>query len=204
MYAEIRSFWFNCKNMYYEPFANTQHRTGWIEIITGCMFSGKTEELIRRLNRARYANQTFEVFNSQVDMRAGKNRIQSHDETSITSIAAANAIEILKKTAYPEVMGIDEGQFFDQELPEVCKSLANKGIRVIVAGLDMDFKGKPFGSMPALMAIADSVTKLHAICVQCGNPALFSHRKKNVKSQIAIGASELYEPLCRKCYSGVN
>ena len=167
------------------------------------MFSGKTEELIRRLNRTRYANQSFEVFNSKIDTRFGKNRIQSHDETSITSMAATSAIDILKKTSFPEVIGIDEGQFFDKELPEVCKSLADKGIRVIVAGLDMDFMGKPFGSMPALMAIAESITKLHAICLQCGNPAIYSHRKKNVISQVLVGASEMYEPLCRKCYNEV-
>jgi thymidine kinase len=189
--------------MFNEVFINPHHRTGWIEVIAGCMFSGKTEELIRRLNRARYANQKFEVFNSKIDTRSGKNRIQSHDETSITSLAVANAIDILKKTTYPEVIGIDEGQFFDKELPMVCKTLADKGIRIIVAGLDMDYQGKPFGPMPALMAIAESVTKLHAICLQCGNPALFSHRKKNVKNQVLVGASELYEPLCRKCYNEV-
>lgn len=189
--------------MFNEVFTNSQYRTGWIEVITGCMFSGKTEELIRRLNRAKYANQTFEVFNSQLDTRSGKNRILSHDDTSIASLAANNAIEILKKTAYPEVLGIDEGQFFDIELTAVCKALASKGIRVIVAGLDMDYKGNPFGPMPALMAIAESVTKLHAICLQCGNPALFSHRKKNMKAQVVVGAGELYEPLCRKCYNEV-
>lgn len=189
--------------MFNEVFINPHHRTGWIEVISGCMFSGKTEELIRRLNRARYANQKFEVYNSKIDTRSGKNRIQSHDDTSITSMAATSAIDILKKTVYPEVIGIDEGQFFDKELPEVCKTLAGKGIRIIVAGLDMDYMGKPFGPMPALMAIAESVTKLHAICLQCGNPALFSHRKKNVKSQVLVGASELYEPLCRKCYNEV-
>jgi thymidine kinase len=189
--------------MFNEVFTNPHHRTGWIEVISGCMFSGKTEELIRRLTRARYANQTFEVFNSKIDTRAGANRIKSHDASSITSLAADNAVDILKKTSYPEVIGIDEGQFFDKELSKVCVTLAGKGIRVIVAGLDMDYKGKPFGPMPDLMALAESVTKLHAICLQCGNPALFSHRKKNVKSQVAIGASELYEPLCRKCFNEV-
>ena len=190
--------------MFNEVFANPQHRTGWIEVITGCMFSGKTEELIRRLNRARYANQAFEVFNSLVDTRSGKSKLKSHDNTTITSTRAESAIDILKKTSYPEVIGIDGGQFFDKELPKVCKTLAEKGIRVVVAGLDMDYKGKPFGSMPALMAMAESVTKLHAICKQCGNPALFSHRKKIVKSQVAIGANELYEPMCRKCFNEVT
>lgn len=190
--------------MYNEFLSNPHHRIGWIEVITGCMFSGKTEELIRRLKRARYANRTFEVFNSNVDTRSEKNKILSHDETSVTSLSASNAIEIIKKTAFPEVIGIDEGQFFDMELPKVCTTLASKGIRVIVAGLDMDFKGKPFGPMPSLMAMAESITKLHAICLQCGNPAQYSHRKKNVKSQVVVGASELYEPLCRKCYHEAN
>lgn len=190
--------------MFNEVYTNPHYRTGWIEVITGCMFSGKTEELIRRLNRARYANQSIEVFSAKLDTLSGKNRILSHDETSISSVAIARAIDILKKTAYPEVIGIDEGQFFDKELPEVCKTLANKGIRVIIAGLDMDYKGKPFGPMPVLMAMAESVTKLHAICMQCGNPALFSHRKKDVKSQVVVGSSELYEPLCRNCYNQVN
>ena len=190
--------------MFNEIFSNPQHRTGWIEVITGCMFSGKTEELIRRLNRARYANQSIEVFSSQLDTHSGKNRILSHDESSISSIALETSIEIFNKTAYPEVIGIDEGQFFDKELPKVCMALTEKGIRIIVAGLDMDYTGKPFGPMPALMAMAESITKLHAICLQCGNPALFSHRKKNVKSQVVIGASELYEPLCRKCYNEVS
>lgn len=190
--------------MFNEVFTNPHHRTGWIEVITGCMFSGKTEELIRRLKRARFANQTFEVFNSMIDTRSRTNRIQSHDDTSITSHTAANAIEILKKTSYPEVIGIDEGQFFDKELPDVCMTLAGKGIRVIIAGLDMDYQGRPFGPVPYLMAIAESVTKLHAICLQCGNPALFSHRKKNVKNQVVVGASELYEPLCRKCFNEVK
>ena len=184
-----------------ELFENPHHRTGRIEVITGCMFSGKTEELIRRLNRAKLANQTIEVYNSQIDTRAGSNGLLSHDNTIMSSQMVKRTIEILSTTSFPEVVGIDEGQFFDNELPVVCSSLAEKGVRVIVAGLDMDYRGKPFGPMPAIMAMAESITKLHAICLHCGNPALFSHRKKNLKGRVAVGAGELYEPLCRKCYN---
>jgi thymidine kinase len=187
--------------MFNEVFANPHHRTGWIEVITGSMFSGKTEELIRRLKRARYASQTIEVYSSLIDTRSGKDSIKSHDDTSFGSMEVVKAREIIEKTAYPQVVGIDEGQFFDHALPEVCKLLADRGVRVIVAGLDMDYKGLPFGAMPAMMAIAESITKVHAICLHCGNPAQFSHRKSSIKSQVMIGARELYEPLCRKCFN---
>ncbi|MGF7041844.1 thymidine kinase [Mucilaginibacter lappiensis] len=174
---------------------------GSIELICGSMFSGKTEELIRRLNRARIAKLKVEIFSPKADTRFIEDALVSHNANSIpsTPVDSASAILLLSNDAH--VIGIDEAQFFDDELPEVCNVLANKGIRVIVAGLDMDFKGRPFGPMPAIMAIAESVTKLHAVCVKCGNPALYSYRLVPDNAKILLGEKESYEPRCRVCYN---
>ena len=173
---------------------------GIIEVITGSMFSGKTEELIRRLKRARFARQKVEIFKPEVDIRYARNEVVSHDENSIPSSPVENSATILLLSAGVEVVGIDEAQFFDKGLVEVCSKLANQGLRVIVAGLDMDFKGQPFGPMPGIMAIADYVTKVHAICVRCGQVAQFSHRLVSGDKQILLGEGSEYEPLCRDCY----
>src|ERR1700709_659028 len=173
---------------------------GSIEVICGGMFSGKTEELIRRLNRARIARLKVEIFSPKADTRYDENALVSHNANSIPSTPVENASSILLLGSDVHVIGIDEAQFFDDELPEVCNILANKGIRVIVAGLDMDFKGRPFGPMPAIMAIAESVTKLYAVCVQCGNPALYSYRLVPDNARILLGEKESYEPRCRICY----
>lgn len=164
------------------------------------MFSGKTEELIRRLNRARIARLKVEIFSPKADTRYDENAIVSHNSTSIPSTPVENASSILLLASDVHVIGIDEAQFFDAELPDVCNALANKGIRVIVAGLDMDFKGRPFGPMPEIMAMAESVTKLHAVCVRCGNPALYSYRLVPDGGRILLGEKESYEPRCRICY----
>ena len=164
------------------------------------MFSGKTEELIRRLNRARIAKLKVEIFNPKADTRFSETALVSHNANSIPSTPVENASSILLLSSDVHVVGVDEAQFFDAELPEVCNILANKGIRVIVAGLDMDFKGRPFGPLPAIMAMAESVTKLHAVCVRCGNPALYSYRLKPDNNRILLGEKESYEPRCRVCY----
>jgi thymidine kinase len=173
---------------------------GSIEVICGSMFSGKTEELIRRLNRARIARLRVEIFSPKADTRFMDNALVSHNSNSIPSTPVENASSILLLGSDVHVIGIDEAQFFDAELPDVCNILANKGIRVIVAGLDMDFKGRPFGPMPTIMAMAESVTKLHAVCVRCGNPALYSYRLVPDESKILLGEKESYEPRCRICY----
>ncbi|MEN6455463.1 MAG: thymidine kinase [Prolixibacteraceae bacterium] len=173
---------------------------GIIEVITGSMFSGKTEELIRRLRRALYARQKAEIFKPATDSRNDLNEVVSHDDHSIPSSSVENSAAILLLSSDVEVVGIDEAQFFDRGLVEVCSKLADQGIRVIVAGLDMDFKGQPFGPMPGVMAIADYVTKVHAICVRCGQVAQFSHRLISGEKQILIGEKSEYEPLCRDCY----
>src|SRR5471030_1867248 len=166
---------------------------GSIAVVSGAMFSGKTEELIRRLKRARIARLKVEIFSPKSDTRFAENALISHNSTSIPSTPVENASSILLLGSDVDVIGIDEAQFFDAELPDVCNILANKGIRVIVAGLDMDFKGQPFGPMPAIMAIADSVTKLQAVCVRCGNPALYSYRLVADESKILLGEKESYE-----------
>lgn len=175
-------------------------RRGWIEVICGSMFSGKTEELIRRLKRARIANLKIEIFKPVIDTRYDMQHIVSHDESRIVSTPLENSQQILLLAQEVDVVGIDEAQFFDGELPEVCDQLALRGIRVIVAGLDMDFMGKPFGQMPFLLAKADYITKLHAICVKCGNIANYSYRKTKEKSTVLLGETDLYEPRCRHCY----
>jgi thymidine kinase len=173
---------------------------GSIEVVCGSMFSGKTEELIRRLNRAKIARLKVEIFSPKADTRYAEDALVSHNSNSIPSTAVENASSILLLGSDVHVIGIDEAQFFDDELPDVCNVLANKGIRVIVAGLDMDFKGRPFGPMPEIMAMAESVTKLHAVCMRCGNPALYSYRLVNNDSKVLLGEKESYEPRCRICY----
>ena len=173
---------------------------GSIEVIAGSMFAGKTEELIRRLRRAKLARQKTEIFKPVIDSRYSKDEVVSHDENSISSTSVENSSTILLLSGDVDVIGIDEAQFFDTGLAEVCTKLADQGIRVIIAGLDMDYKGIPFGPMPSLMAIADYVSKVHAICMKCGNIAQFTHRLTSDNKQIVLGEKEEYEPLCRSCY----
>lgn len=180
------------------------NRRGAIEVICGSMFSGKTEELIRRLKRARIARQKVEIFKPRLDKRYDEINIVSHDSNYIPSTPIEASSQILIMGQEVDVIGIDEAQFFDRALPEVCSTLANLGIRVIVAGLDMDFAGKPFGPIPELMAIADYVTKVHAVCIECGELAHFSYRTISSKSLIVIGEKESYVPLCRQCYNKAN
>ena len=187
--------------MFLENTINLSHRRGWIEVICGSMFSGKTEELIRRLNRARIAKQKVEIFKPRVDTRYDEISVVSHDANSIVSTPVETASQILLYAEEVDVVGIDEAQFFDSDLMAVCNFLANKGVRVIVAGLDMDFQGNPFGPIPALMATAEYVTKVHAICMRCGNLAQYSHRTIADQSLVVLGEMDSYEPLCRKCYS---
>ena len=184
-----------------DVFKRRNESGGSIEVICGSMFSGKTEELLRRINRVRIAKLSYQVFKPKNDVRYDEKAVVSHNSNAIQSIPVAKSEAILLQAGHNQVIGIDEAQFFDDKLPEVCNALANKGIRVIVAGLDMDFKGRPFGPMPALMAIAESVTKVHAVCVVCGNPALFSYRKVPGKNKIMLGEMETYEPRCRICYN---
>ena len=174
-------------------------RRGWIEVICGSMFSGKTEELIRRLKRARIANLKTEIFKPAIDLRYDAEKIVSHDTNFIQSTPVEHSQSILLLADDVEVVGIDEAQFFDIEITTVCEQLALRGIRVIVAGLDMDYLGKPFGQMPNLLAIADYITKLHAICQVCGNIANVSYRKVNEGGQVLLGEKNVYEPRCRIC-----
>ncbi|MGJ7029831.1 thymidine kinase [Niabella hirudinis] len=185
--------------MFIEP-SLTGDRRGWIEVICGSMFSGKTEELIRRLKRVKFANLKVEIFKPALETRYDEEHIVSHDTNAILSTPVDNSQKILLLAQGADVIGIDEAQFFDPELPDVCDRLAYQGIRVIVAGLDMDFTGKPFGQMPFMLAKADYITKLHAICVRCGNIANYSYRKIPDNEQIMLGATDAYEPRCRKCY----
>lgn len=176
-------------------------RKGALEVICGSMFSGKTEELIRRLKRARIAKQKVEIFKPALDQRYHETNIVSHDSNYIPSSPIQSSSQILLLTHDVDVIGVDEAQFFDSELPHVCEKLANMGMRVIVAGLDMDFKGNPFGPMPQLLAIADYVTKVHAVCMDCGDLAHFSYRTVLNDSLIVVGEKESYIPLCRDCYN---
>jgi thymidine kinase len=189
--------------MFIEPNISGERR-GFIEVICGSMFSGKTEELIRRLKRVKIANLNVEIFKPKIDFRYHLLNIVSHDENAIVSTPVDNSQTILLMAQNADVIGIDEAQFFDDQLPDVCDQLALKGIRVIVAGLDMDYTGKPFGQMPYLLAKADYITKLHAICVRCGNIANYSYRKSAESSQVVLGEHDLYEPRCRKCYYDAN
>ncbi|MDB5158883.1 MAG: Thymidine kinase [Mucilaginibacter sp.] len=174
---------------------------GGIEVICGSMFSGKTEELIRRINRARYAKLNVKIFKPKLDIRYDDNDVVSHNATAAASTPVGKSAEILLLVGHAQVVGIDEAQFFDNKLPDICTTLANKGVRVIIAGLDMDFKGRPFGPIPTLMAIAESVTKVHAVCVRCGNPALYSYRLVPSKEKVLLGEKDSYEPRCRICYN---
>ena len=180
---------------------NGEHRRrGRIEVVCGSMFSGKTEELIRRMKRAQFAKQKVEIFKPSIDVRYSDEDVVSHDKNVIPSTPVDSSSSILLLSSDVEVVGIDEAQFLDDHLPEVCNELANRGVRVIVAGLDMDFKGIPFGPMPALCAIADDVTKVHAICVKCGSLAYVSHRLVADDKRVLLGETMEYEPLCRDCY----
>ena len=184
--------------MFIEPNFRGERR-GWIEVICGSMFSGKTEELIRRLKRVEIANLKAEIFKPSIDTRFDEKKIVSHDENKIQSTPIDNSQTILLLAQNVDVVGIDEAQFFDDQITVVCEKLALKGMRVIVAGLDMDYQGRPFGQMPNLLAIADYITKLHAICVVCGNIANVSYRKVKTGGQVLLGEKDIYEPRCRVC-----
>lgn len=186
--------------MFLEPLTRG-HRSGWIEVITGSMFSGKTEELIRRLRRTQFAHQNLLIFKPDKDKRYSETLVMSHDENSLESIPVIDSSAILKIPRDIHVVGIDEAQFFDMGLTEVCEKLSLSGIRVIVAGLDMDFMGRPFGPMPALMAIAEYVTKVHAVCPHCGSLATHSYRLSDEIETIVLGEKDKYEPRCRVCYN---
>ena len=176
------------------------HRPGRIEVVCGSMFSGKTEELIRRMRRAKFARQKVEIFKPAIDTRYSEEDVVSHDRHTIQSTPIDSSAQILLLSSDIDVVGIDEAQFFDDGLIDVCNQLANRGVRVIVAGLDMDYKGVPFGPIPALCAIADDVTKVHAICVRCGALAYLSHRTVDNDRRVLLGETSEYEPLCRDCY----
>jgi thymidine kinase len=189
--------------MFLEPGFKGQ-RSGWIEVICGSMFSGKTEELIRRLKRAKIANQKVQIFKPRKDVRYDEEAVVSHDENSIPSISIENSEEIYHHIVDHTVIGIDEAQFFDNKLTEVCQKIAVRGTRVIVAGLDMDFKGNPFGPIPNLLAVSEYITKVHAICPHCGTLATHSYRLSQEKDTIVLGEKDKYEPRCRICYSMGN
>jgi thymidine kinase len=188
--------------MFIEPnIRNTPHNNaGWIEVVCGSMFSGKTEELIRRVKRAKIAKQKVAIFKPAIDTRFHARHVVSHNANAVMSTPVSSSKEILKSVEGCDVVGIDEAQFFDEGIIEVSIQLANQGIRVIAAGLDMDFQGKPFGPMPHLMAVAEYVTKVHAICVSCGAVANYSHRLVSSDEKVVLGEQDIYEPLCRKCY----
>lgn len=187
--------------MFLEHLKSYDKKKGCIEVIAGSMFSGKTEELIRRLKRARIAKQKVEIFKPIIDVRYDEVNVVSHDANFIHSTPVESSSKILMMANDVEVIGIDEAQFFDNDLPGVCAALANRGIRVIVAGLDMDYLGNPFGPLPHLMATAEYVTKVHAICIKCGNLANHSHRTVESDSQILLGEQDNYVPLCRNCFN---
>ena len=177
------------------------HRPGRIEVVCGSMFSGKTEELIRRLRRAKFARQRVEIYKPAIDKRYSEEEVVSHDSNAIMSTPIDSSAQILLLSSDRDVVGIDEAQFFGSSIVDVATKLADSGIRVIIAGLDTDFLGKPFGPMPALMAVAEDVQKVHAICVKCGSPAQFSHRLSKSDSLVELGEKDIYEPLCRHCYN---
>ncbi|HSV89129.1 MAG TPA: thymidine kinase [Bacteroidales bacterium] len=190
--------------MFIENDINRAMRHGWIEVICGSMFSGKTEELIRRLKRAKIAKLKVEIFKPAIDVRYDELKVVSHDAREIMSTPVPSSSNILLLASGVDVVGIDEAQFFDAELPNVCNQLANMGIRVIVAGLDMDFKGNPFGPVPSLLAMAEYITKVHAICVECGSLAQYSHRTIVSDKLVVLGETDAYEPLCRSCFIKKN
>jgi len=185
--------------MFLEPHFKGQ-RSGWIEVICGSMFSGKTEELIRRLKRSKIANQRVEIFKPGIDTRYGEEKVVSHDANYILSMPIEHSSRLLQLSEGVDVVGVDEAQFFDEDLPENCQRLALRGIRVIVAGLDMDYRGLPFGPMPNLLAVAEYITKVHAICPHCGNLATHSYRLVQEEATILLGEKDHYEPRCRTCY----
>jgi thymidine kinase len=187
--------------MFLEQFPGEGRYNGWIEVICGSMFSGKTEELIRRLNRAIIANQKMLLFKPMIDQRYHEENVVSHKGSSLIAVPVENSSEILEMVTDEMVVAIDEAQFFDEGLVDVCNKLAQRGVRVVIAGLDMDYMGVPFGPMPKLLCIAEYVTKVHAICLSCGNLAQFSHRTANESGQVLVGAVEKYQPLCRACYN---
>ncbi len=187
--------------MFLENTINRGRKHGWIEVICGSMFSGKTEELIRRMKRAEFAKMKVEIFKPKIDVRYSEENVVSHDQTAIRSTAIEHSSQLLILASDVEVVGIDEAQFFDEGLPEVCNQLANMGIRVIIAGLDMDYLGRPFGPMPHLLAIAEFVTKVHAICVQTGNLAHHSYRISEGDSLVMLGEKESYIPLSREAFN---
>ncbi len=189
--------------MFLEQFPGEGRQNGWIEVVCGSMFSGKTEELIRRLKRAQFANQRLLLFKPKIDDRYHEENVVSHQGSSLSAHVIDHSSEILKIWTNEKVVAVDEAQFFDEGITEVSNVLAKKGVRVILAGLDMDYKGVPFGPMPALLAIAEYVTKVHAICVSCGNLAQFSHRTVTETGQVLVGAVEKYQPLCRSCYNKI-
>ncbi len=182
-------------------FLESAKKAGSIEVICGSMFSGKTEELIRRMKRAQFAKQKVEIYKPCIDVRYSEDQVVSHDSHSIPSTPIDSPASMLLLSSDVEVVGIDEAQFFDETLVDVVQTLANRGIRVIIAGLDTDYLGKPFGPMPALMAVAEEVQKVHAICVKCGSPANHSHRLVENDALVVLGEKDEYEPLCRHCYN---
>ncbi len=182
-------------------FSENHRKSGCIEVVCGSMFSGKTEELIRRLRRAQFANQKIALFKPTVDNRYSDVEVVSHDFHKLTSTPIKDPADMLKVGPEVKVVGVDEAQFFDGSLVEVCQTLANRGVRVIVAGLDMDYLGQPFGPMPRLMAVAEDVQKVHAICVKCGALATFSHRLSKSQDLVLLGEKDIYEPLCRDCFN---
>ena len=185
--------------MFLEPHFKGQ-RSGWIEVICGSMFSGKTEELIRRLKRAKFANQSIQIFKPTIDERYSKDKVVSHDYNELLSKVINSSDEMLSIEGDVQVVGIDEAQFFDMDLPKISEKLALKGCRVIVAGLDLDYRGIPFGPMPALLALAEYVTKLHAICPHCGTLATHTYRLSEETDTVVLGEKDIYEPRCRTCY----
>lgn len=189
--------------MFLEPTFKGQ-RSGWIEVICGSMFSGKTEELIRRVRRAQYANQKVCIFKPKKDVRYDEEKVVSHDENTVKSTPIQGSREIYDRIQDVRVVAVDEAQFFDDELADVCQKLALKGIRVIVAGLDMDFRGQPFGPMPHLLSVAEYITKVHAICPHCGNLATHSYRLSTEQDTVVLGEKDKYEPRCRTCYAMGN
>ncbi|WP_417264984.1 thymidine kinase [Brumimicrobium sp.] len=190
--------------MFLEQFPEDGKYRGWIEVICGSMFSGKTEELIRRLRRINFAGQDLLLFKPRIDKRYSEECVVSHNGATFEAIQVDTAKEILNHWSSERIVAIDEAQFFDEDIVRVANHLASNGVRVICAGLDMDFQAKPFGPMPFLMASAEYVTKVHAICMSCGNLAQFSHRKTKEKEQVLVGAVQEYEPLCRGCYNKIK
>jgi thymidine kinase len=182
-------------------FLESAKKAGSIEVICGSMFSGKTEELIRRLKRAKFAKMNVQIFKPCIDVRYSEDEVVSHDSHSINSTPISSPAKMLEISEDVQVVGIDEAQFFDNSIIEVVQALANRGVRVIIAGLDTDFLGKPFGPMPALMAVAEDIQKVHAICVRCGSPANHSHRLSQSSELVVLGETDIYEPLCRHCYN---